>query len=72
MKVDDALVDHLAHLSRLHFEPAEKEAIRQDMEKIIGFVTFTATITGFPFIFSFVSITNVASVELAVLIDLSL
>jgi aspartyl-tRNA(Asn)/glutamyl-tRNA(Gln) amidotransferase subunit C len=38
MKVDVSLVDHLAHLSRLHIEPAEKEAIRQDMEKLIGFV----------------------------------
>jgi aspartyl-tRNA(Asn)/glutamyl-tRNA(Gln) amidotransferase subunit C len=38
MKVDEKLVDHLAHLSRLSFNPEEKEAIRQDMEKIIGFV----------------------------------
>ena len=38
MIVDEKLVDHLAHLSRLKFNPDEKEAIRKDMEKIIGFV----------------------------------
>lgn len=38
MIVDEKLVDHLAHLSRLSFKPEEKEAIRKDMEKIIGFV----------------------------------
>ena len=38
MIVDEKLVDHLAHLSRLKFNPEEKEAIRKDMEKIIGFV----------------------------------
>ena len=38
MQVDDKLVDDLAHLSRLRFNAAEKESIRKDMEKIIGFV----------------------------------
>ena len=38
MNVTEALVDHLAHLSRLDFDPAQKVAIRQDMQKIIGFV----------------------------------
>lgn len=38
MQVDDTLITHLAHLSRLSFDPSEKEAIRQDMEQIIGFV----------------------------------
>jgi aspartyl-tRNA(Asn)/glutamyl-tRNA(Gln) amidotransferase subunit C len=38
MQVDEKLVDHLAHLSRLSFNATEKEAIRKDMEKIIGFV----------------------------------
>jgi aspartyl-tRNA(Asn)/glutamyl-tRNA(Gln) amidotransferase subunit C len=38
MQVDEKLVDDLAHLSRLRFNPEEKESIRKDMEKIIGFV----------------------------------
>jgi aspartyl-tRNA(Asn)/glutamyl-tRNA(Gln) amidotransferase subunit C len=38
MQVDEKLVDDLAHLSRLQFNPGEKESIRKDMEKIIGFV----------------------------------
>ena len=38
MHVDEKLVDDLAHLSRLRFTAGEKEAIRKDMEKIIGFV----------------------------------
>ena len=32
------MVDELAHLSRLRFTPDEKEGIRKDMQKIIGFV----------------------------------
>lgn len=38
MIVTNELIDHLAHLSYLRFEGAEKEAIRQDLEKMIGFV----------------------------------
>lgn len=38
MQVDEKMVDDLAHLSRLRFTTAEKEGIRKDMEKIIGFV----------------------------------
>ena len=38
MQVDEKLVDDLAHLSRLEFNALEKESIRKDMEKIIGFV----------------------------------
>ena len=38
MQVTEKLVDDLAHLSRLRFTPNEKEGIRKDMEKIIGFV----------------------------------
>lgn len=38
MKIDDQLVDHLAHLSRLSFEGEEKEAIKKDMTQILGFV----------------------------------
>ncbi len=38
MKVTPALTDHLAHLSRLHFSDIEKEEIRKDLEKMVGFV----------------------------------
>lgn len=38
MEVNDALVDKLAHLSRLHFDAAEKESIKQDLQKMIRFV----------------------------------
>jgi aspartyl-tRNA(Asn)/glutamyl-tRNA(Gln) amidotransferase subunit C len=38
MEVNDALVDKLAHLARLHFEDAEKEAIRNDLQRMISFV----------------------------------
>jgi aspartyl-tRNA(Asn)/glutamyl-tRNA(Gln) amidotransferase subunit C len=38
MIVDDALIDKLARLSMLQFNEAEKEAIKQDLQKMIGFV----------------------------------
>ncbi len=38
MEVNDTLVDKLAHLARLKFGQAEKAAIRNDLEKMIGFV----------------------------------
>jgi aspartyl-tRNA(Asn)/glutamyl-tRNA(Gln) amidotransferase subunit C len=38
MEINDALVDKLALLSRLHFNDAEKEAIRNDLQKMIGFI----------------------------------
>ncbi len=38
MEVNTALVEKLAHLARLEFNNAEKEAIRKDLEKMIGFV----------------------------------
>ncbi len=38
MKIDDALIDHIAHLSRLSFEGPEREAIKKDMEQITGFI----------------------------------
>jgi len=36
--VNDALVDKLAHLARLKFNDEEKAAIRNDLQKMIGFV----------------------------------
>lgn len=38
MEVNDALVEKLANLSRLQFDETEKEAIRSDLENMIGFV----------------------------------
>jgi aspartyl-tRNA(Asn)/glutamyl-tRNA(Gln) amidotransferase subunit C len=38
MEVNDALVDKLAHLARLKFEASEKEAIKNDLQKMIAFV----------------------------------
>ena len=38
MEVNDALVEKLARLSRLSFNSEEKEAIKKDLEKMIGFV----------------------------------
>ena len=38
MEVNDALVDKLAHLARLQFDAVEKEAIRNDLQKMIRFV----------------------------------
>lgn len=38
MEVNDALVDKLAHLSRLKFEAGEKEEIKHDLQKMIAFV----------------------------------
>lgn len=38
MEVNDQLVDKLAHLSRLQFNPAEKAEIREDLQRMIGFV----------------------------------
>ena len=38
MKVNDALVEKLANLSRLEFDEAEKEEIKNDLEKMIGFI----------------------------------
>ncbi|MEO7312449.1 MAG: Asp-tRNA(Asn)/Glu-tRNA(Gln) amidotransferase subunit GatC [Chitinophagaceae bacterium] len=38
VQVTNELIDHLAHLSMLQFDGDEKESIRQDLEKMIGFV----------------------------------
>ena len=39
MKVDDKMVEHLAHLSRLEFDDASKEKMKFDFEKMLDFVT---------------------------------
>src|ERR1043165_3000857 len=38
MEVTDALVDKLAHLSRLEFNDADKEGIKKDLQRMISFV----------------------------------
>lgn len=38
MDVNDALIEKLAHLSRLEFSEEEKQEIKIDLEKMIGFI----------------------------------
>lgn len=38
MEVNDALVDKLANLARLRFEPEEKSEIKKDLQKMISFI----------------------------------
>ncbi len=38
MEVNDALVDKLANLARLQFNDAEKEGIKNDLQRMIQFV----------------------------------
>jgi len=38
MEVTGALVDKLAHLSRLEFNASEKEEIKNDLQRMISFV----------------------------------
>jgi len=38
MQVDDALIDKLSRLAMLQFSDEEREEIKSDLEKMIGFV----------------------------------
>jgi aspartyl-tRNA(Asn)/glutamyl-tRNA(Gln) amidotransferase subunit C len=38
MQVNDALIDKLSRLAMLEFDPSEREEIKSDLEKMIGFV----------------------------------
>lgn len=38
MQVNDELVDQLAGLARLTFDPAEKAGIKEDLQKMISFI----------------------------------
>lgn len=38
MKISEEIVDHIAHLARLEFSESEKEATREDLERIIAFM----------------------------------
>jgi len=37
MEITDKLVEHLANLAKLQFTSTEKEAIKGDLQKILGF-----------------------------------
>lgn len=38
MKITEDIVDHIAHLARLEFEGEKKEAITEDLERIVDFM----------------------------------
>lgn len=38
MEINDALIDHLSNLSKLSFEGKEREQIKADLTKMLGFV----------------------------------
>ena len=38
MEVNDALIDKLANLAKLEFDPSEKEQIKNDLQKMITFI----------------------------------
>jgi aspartyl-tRNA(Asn)/glutamyl-tRNA(Gln) amidotransferase subunit C len=38
MEVNDEMIQNLADLARLHFDEAEKQSIKKDLELMIGFV----------------------------------
>jgi aspartyl-tRNA(Asn)/glutamyl-tRNA(Gln) amidotransferase subunit C len=38
MEVNDAMIEKLAHLSRLQFNDSEKEEIKHDLQRMIAFV----------------------------------
>ena len=38
MKIEETIIDHIAHLARLEFEGEKKEAIKQDLDRIISFM----------------------------------
>lgn len=37
-KIDDKLVEHLAHLARLEFDGDQKQAIKNDLNRMLEFV----------------------------------
>ncbi len=38
MEVNDALIDNLANLARLHFNEEEKKEIKNDLQRMIAFI----------------------------------
>jgi len=44
MEISIALVENLANLSKLQFDEAEKTAIQQDLQKMVGFIAELDTV----------------------------
>ena len=44
MEITNEIVEHIAHLARLEFNGEEKEHIKADLTKIIGFVDQLSTV----------------------------
>jgi aspartyl-tRNA(Asn)/glutamyl-tRNA(Gln) amidotransferase subunit C len=44
MEISIALVENLANLSKLQFDEAEKTAIQQDLQKMVGFIAELETV----------------------------
>jgi len=44
MNIDDNLINHLSNLAKLSFEGSNREALKKDLEKIIGFMNQLNTI----------------------------
>jgi aspartyl-tRNA(Asn)/glutamyl-tRNA(Gln) amidotransferase subunit C len=38
MEINDALIDHLSNLARLSFQGEDKEKIKNDLNRIVGFM----------------------------------
>lgn len=38
MDITPKMINHLAHLSRLEFDPEKKEIIRNDVERMVSFI----------------------------------
>jgi len=38
MEINDELIDKIANLARLHFDEAEKPAIKKDLQRMIQFI----------------------------------
>ncbi|NDB35508.1 MAG: Asp-tRNA(Asn)/Glu-tRNA(Gln) amidotransferase subunit GatC [Flavobacteriia bacterium] len=38
MNIDDELIDHLCALSKLRFEGEDRNVLKKDLEKIVGFL----------------------------------
>ena len=47
MEVNDPLVEKLARLSRLRFDDAEKVEIKNDLQRMIGFVECKVHMDGY-------------------------
>jgi len=44
MNIDDKLIDHLSNLAKLSFEGPRRDALKQELNKIIGFMDQLTTL----------------------------